>query len=192
MTVARDASVWIGRSGPFSRLTEALAEAVAAARSEELKRLAEDLGQLDLFGPAEPAQGVQVAVANGQNGQRSPGRPQDARNKRTDEAARFYMARFGDPLSRGVEIAAIPILAPGVLPELAKVLGMERADAAKWWAGVYASTLPYIRQRLATLTVKPEGSPDGEPIPLPWSYVEEEVLEHLELTHNPPQREEEP
>jgi hypothetical protein len=38
----------------------------------------------------------------------------------------------------------------------------------------------------------PEGSPDGEPIALPWSYTEEEVLgHHLELTHtNPPEREE--
>jgi hypothetical protein len=163
---------------------QALASAIAEARSEELKRLAEDLGQLDLFGPAEPRAAQSIAV----NGHRGAGRPQGARNKRTDEAARFYMSRFGDPLARGVEIAAIPILAPGVLPELAKVLGMERADAAKWWAGVYASTLPYIRQRLATLTVKPEGSPDGEPVPLPWSYsyAEDEVLEHLELTHNTP------
>jgi hypothetical protein len=122
------------------------------------------------------------------NVHRAPGRPQGARNKRTDEAARFYMQRFGDPLSRGVEIAAIPILAQNdhVLSELSKVLGMSRADAAKWWAGIYAATLPYIRQRLATLTVKPEGSPDGEPIPLPWSYTEDEVLGHLELTHSPP------
>jgi hypothetical protein len=73
-----------------------------------------------------------------------------------------------------------------------KVLGLERADAAKWWAGIYAATLPYIRQRLATLTVKPEGSPDGEPVPLPWSYAEDEVLDHLELTRGrPPQREDE-
>jgi hypothetical protein len=166
----------------------ALAEAIAEARAEELQRLREDLGQLDLFEPAGTVQGTHVTVVNGQNGARGPGRPVGAQNKRTDEASRFYKSRFGDPLGRGVEIAAIPILAQGgrVLRELAAVLGMSRPDAAKWWAGIYAATLPYIHQRLATLTVKPEGSPDGEPIALPWSYTEEEVLEHLELTHDQP------
>jgi hypothetical protein len=89
---------------------QALADAIAEARSEELARLAADLGnvgQLDLFGAV---QSTQVTVVNG--GSRGPGRPVGARNKRTDEAARFYMSRFGDPLSR-VEIAAIPILAQG-------------------------------------------------------------------------------
>jgi hypothetical protein len=159
-----------------------------------LQSLAEDLGQLDLFEAAGTAQSAHVTVVNGANGERRMIRPVGARNKRTDEAARFYMQRFGDPLSRGVEIAAIPILAQNghVLTELAKVLGMSRPDAAKWWAGIYSATLPYIRQRLATLTVKPEGSPDGEPIPLPWSYAEDEVLDHLELTHDTPPRGEEP
>jgi hypothetical protein len=89
---------------------QALADAIAEARSEELARLAADLGnvgQLDLFGAV---QSTQMTVVNG--GSRGPGRPVGARNKRTDEAARFYMSRFGDPLSR-VEIAAIPILAQG-------------------------------------------------------------------------------
>jgi hypothetical protein len=40
--------------------------------------------------------------------------------------------------------------------------------------------------------VKPDGSPDGEPVPLPWSYAEDEVLDHLDLTHSAPQRPEEP
>jgi hypothetical protein len=112
----------------------------------------------------------------------------------TDEAARFYKSRFGDPLARGVEISALPILAPGVLPELAKVLGCDRFEAARWWSGIYASTLPYIHQRLATLTVKPPGSPDGEPVTLPWSFAESEVLDHLELVSDasPNGREEEP
>jgi hypothetical protein len=91
---------------------------------------------------------------------------------------------------RALVIAAIPILAQNgrVLTELSKVLGMSRPEAAKWWAGIYSATLPNIRQRLATLTVKPEGSPDGEPIPLPWSYAEDKVLDHLELTHRSPQQ----
>jgi hypothetical protein len=169
---------------------QALADAIVEARAEELKREQGENAQFDLFEAFGGVQSTQVAVVNG--GSRGPGRPVGARNKRTDEAARFYMSRFGDPLARGVEIAAIPILAQGgrVLVELAKVLGMSRPDAAKWWASIYAATLPYTHQRLATLTVKPEGSPDGEPIPLPWSYAEDEVLGHLELTHtNPPDRE---
>jgi hypothetical protein len=172
---------------------QALADAIAEARSEELKRLREELTQLDLFAPNGTVQGdqaTQVMVVNG--GSRGPGRPLGAHNKRTDEASRFYKSRFGDPLGRGVEIAAIPILAQGghVLLELSKVLGMSRADAAKWWAGIYAATLPYIHQRLATLTVKPEGSPEGEPIALPWSYTEDEILGHLELTHDQRREEE--
>jgi hypothetical protein len=70
---------------------QALADAIAEARSEELARLAADLGnvgQLDLFGAV---QSTQVPVVNG--GPRGPGRPVGARNKRTDEAARFYMSR---------------------------------------------------------------------------------------------------
>jgi hypothetical protein len=101
---------------------QALADAIAEARAEELKKFSEDLAQLDLFEPNGTVQSTQVSVVNG--GSRGPGRPVGARNKRTDEAARFYMSRFGDPLARGVEIAAIPILAQGgrVLRELASVL----------------------------------------------------------------------
>jgi hypothetical protein len=169
---------------------QALASAVAEARAEELQDLAEDLKQLDLFDAATTVQEAQAPVVNGHRG---PGRPLGSRNRRTDEASRFYMACKGDPLLFGVEISALPILRGTVLPELAKVLGMTRENAAKWWLGVYAATLPYCHQRLATLTVKPPGSPDGEPIALPWGYAEDEVLGHLELTHtNPPAREEEP
>jgi hypothetical protein len=60
-------------------------------------------------------------------------------------------------------------------------------------AAINASAMPFSHQRLATLTVKPAGSPDGEPIELGWSYAEDEMLDHLELTHaNPPRREDQP
>jgi hypothetical protein len=140
---------------------QALAAVVREARAEELRRLGEDLDQLELFeAPQSPR------LSNGAPAQvvatRSPGRPVGARNKSTDEAARFYKGRFlRDPLARGVEISALPILAPEVLPELAKVLGCDRFEAARWWSGVYAATMPYCHQRLATLTVKPPGSPEG-------------------------------
>jgi hypothetical protein len=79
------------------------------------------------------------------------------------------------------------------LTAFAKEIGApSKFEAFKAWASINASAMPFCHQRLATLTVRPEGSPDGEPIPLPWSYAEEEVLEQLELTHNPPRHEEEP
>jgi hypothetical protein len=170
---------------------QALAEVVAAARAQELQvRTEED--QLDLFGAVAAAvQTGQVTVANGENGHRKMGRPFGARNKRTDEAARLYMSRSGDPLARAIEIAGLPILADGVLAAFAKEIGApSRFEAFKAWASINASAMPFCHQRLATLTVKPAGSPDGEPIELAWSYSEDEVLDHLELVHdNPPRRE---
>jgi hypothetical protein len=146
----------------------ALAAAVAEARQQELQELTD---QLELFA-AGPANGHVTVV----NGHRGPGRPLGARNKRTDEAARFYMARHGDPLARGVEISALPILANDckVLLELSKILGMTKPDAAKWWLGVYTATMPYTHQRLSTMTVRPEGAPDGEPVS--WTFSDDEII----------------
>lgn len=100
---------------------------------------------------------------------RQVGRPPGARNRRTDQAARIYMGEYGDPLKRGIEIAAMPILAEGVLSGLARQLGMSRPDAAKWWAGILTATLPYIHSRQASLTIKPDGAPDGDPADLEWA-----------------------
>jgi hypothetical protein len=173
---------------------QALVEAVAAARAEELRARTEE-DQLDLFGaPAPGVQSTHVPVANGQNGHGRMGRPPGARNKRTDEAARLYMQGSGDPLARAIQIAGLPILADGVLAAFAQEIGApSRFEAFKAWAAINASAMPFCHQRLATLTVKPAGSPDGEPVELNWSYAEDEVLEHLELTHDkPPRGEEEP
>jgi hypothetical protein len=158
---------------------------VAAARAQELQvRTEED--QLDLFGAAPgDVQSKHVAIANGQNGHSRIGRPPGSRNKRTDEASRIYMSGAGDPLKRSIEIAALPILAEGVLAAFAKEIGApSRFEAFKAWANINASVMPFCHQRLATLTVKPAGSPDGEPVELAWSYAEDEVLDHLELTHD--------
>jgi hypothetical protein len=79
---------------------QALAEAVAAARAEEL-RLRTEGDQLDLFGVAETAvQGTQVPVANGHGDKSRMGRPVGSHNRRTDEAARIYMAMAGEILWR--------------------------------------------------------------------------------------------
>jgi hypothetical protein len=88
---------------------QALSEVVAKARAQELQLRTEE-DQLDLFGAVAPAvQTGQVQVANGQNGHARMGRPPGSRNRRTDEAARLYMSRNGDPLARAIQIAAMPI-----------------------------------------------------------------------------------
>jgi hypothetical protein len=102
---------------------------------------------------------------------RGPGRPPGSRNLSTLTAAKYYMAEHGDPLRRGVHIAALPILASGVLEGLAARLGCTCVDDAKWWSGVYSATLPFIRQRLGQLEVKPIGAP-GAGNPVAWSFSE--------------------
>ena len=133
---------------------EALAEAVAEAGAEELKRAAEEAGQLDLFEAPRTVQGTQVTVVNGHRG---PGRPPGARNKRTDEASRIYMSRFGDPLDLCIEIAELPIVGSNgrVLTELTKIIGAPSGfEAFKAWQTAVRDALPYSHTRLATLTVK--------------------------------------
>jgi hypothetical protein len=106
------------------------------------------------------------------------------------------MSRFGDPLARGMDIAGLPIFSSNgrVLAVFSKLIqAPSRFEVFKAWVSVVATVLPYSHTRLATLTVKPEGSRGGEPVLMPWSYAEDEVLEHLELTHSPPaQREDQP
>jgi hypothetical protein len=131
---------------------EAEAERRAAAGRE---------GQLALFDDDEA--GEPAALGEGraaEPGERRMGRPPGARNKRTDELARWYIGKNGgrDPLERGIEISGLPILAPGILEGLAQRLGCSRFDAAKFWAGVLTATLPYTHQRLAQLEVKPAGA----------------------------------
>jgi hypothetical protein len=121
---------------------QALAEAVAEARAEELKRATEETSQLDLFDQQPSVQGTQVTVVNGHRG---PGRPLGARNKRTDEASRSYMSRYGDPLACVIEIAALPIRANdgAVLTAFARVIGApSRFEAFKAWQTWLAMLCP--------------------------------------------------
>jgi hypothetical protein len=94
------------------------------------------------------------------------------------------MAENGDPLRRGVHIAALPILAEGVLEGLAKRLGCERHDAAKWWLGVYSATLPFIHQRLGQLEVRPPGAP-GVGNPVVWSFSDSGEVVDMVPAENP-------
>lgn len=146
----------------------ALQGLVAEARREEASRQ----GELFAEPRSEPETRGQVVPFRG------PGRPPGARNKRTDEAARLYCAAFGDPLARAIEVAAMPILAPGVLEEFARFLQCSRLEAFKAWANCSSATMPFVHQRLATLEVKPAGSPGGEA--LVFGFVEDDAGELIE------------
>ena len=162
----------------------ALEEAVAAARAEEAARGPD---QSDLFLLDEnlvPVLPAPPPVELGANGSKR-GRPPGARNLRTDQASRWYMARHGDPLERGIAISALPVLAAGVLEGLAARLGCSRHDAAKFWVSVYTATLPFIHQRLASLEVKQQGSL-GSGDPVMWTFSDDGEL--VDVTPNAQER----
>jgi hypothetical protein len=154
----------------------ALDAAVAEARQRELQAGPAQLGLFEAGGAPTTDRGGAEGGENerpegGQAVARRMGRPPGARNRRTDEAARIYMAEFGDPLRRGVAISALPILADGVLEGLARRLGCSRLEAARWWSAIYSATMPFIHTRLAALEIKPAGSPDADPVQ--WSFSDE-------------------
>lgn len=132
--------------------------------------------QGDLFGD-EPENLPVVAeriAADGTHRGRRPG----VRNRRTDELARWYIAQNDgrDPLERGIEIAGLPILAKGILEGLAERLGCSRHEAAKFWAGILATTLPYTHQRQAAVEVRPSGAP-GSGQPILWQVSDGELID---------------
>jgi hypothetical protein len=159
----------------------ALELALAAWREVEDERRA---SQGDLFDDvAENLPEVVDGDGSEGAGARGRGRPLGSRNRRTDELSRWYIAQNDGrhPLQRGIEIAGLPILAKGVLEGLAERLGMSRADAAKFWANVLSTTLPYVAQRQAALEVRAPGAP-GSGQPILWTLSEEGEL--IDATHD--------
>jgi hypothetical protein len=155
----------------------ALEEALEAWGEVQAEQRAE---QGDLFGD-EPEKLPVVApiAADGTHRGRRPG----ARGKRTDELSRWYIAKNDgrDPLERGIEIAGLPILANGILEGLAERLGCTRHDAAKFWANILATTLPYTHQRQAAVEVRPPGAP-GSGQPILWTLSDSGEL--IDATHD--------
>lgn len=94
------------------------------------------------------------------------GRPVGARNRRTEEYARFLRSRFGDPLAVGTSIAARDITQPGELERLALDLGMKRGDAAEFWLRTLNAVLPYLHQRMPQAVVLNPGAPGGDRVEL--------------------------
>jgi class 3 adenylate cyclase len=125
------------------------------------------LGELEgLDARLELLQAVSEAVAQTGPSRVDGSRGADSlRNRRREEDAQSYMDRYGDPLERGIAISALPILADGLLERLKGILGFDtKGEAAKFWLRVYAATLPFIHQRLSTLTVNRPDASDGKPV----------------------------
>ncbi len=72
---------------------------------------------------------------------RGPGRPKGARNKRTEELARYILGRYRDPLIGLASIISTPI------EQLAKDLACSRLEAADFWRKCAGDLTPYLHQR---------------------------------------------
>ena len=84
-------------------------------------------------------------------------------------------------MERGIEIAGLPILARGVLEGLAERLGCTRHEAAKFWASILATTLPFTHQRQAAIEVRPPGAP-GSGQPILWEVTDDGQL--IDMSHS--------
>jgi hypothetical protein len=91
--------------------------ALAEARAAEL---AEAADQGELFGAvaAGRPEGEHAVVS------RKSGRPVGSRTTMSLQAVRWYIGKHGDPLEPGIAVAALPILAPGVIEGLSQRLQM--------------------------------------------------------------------
>lgn len=93
---------------------------------------------------------------------RGPGRPPGASNLRTEQLARLYRGRYGDPLAIATEIGAKNVLDPDTVGELARIWGCSRFEAVKLWAQVNADANRYHHQQMPRAVLVPPGAPGGE------------------------------
>jgi hypothetical protein len=94
---------------------------------------------------------------------RGRGRPQGAKNRRTDLVAQYLVDRFGDPLTASMSIGGRPLRE--LVRELREVasdcgmkLGASVMDIARWQQQCRAEALPYIHAKRAPETAK------GDPV----------------------------
>ena len=142
----------VGKAGPDG-MQLALGQAVAEHGPVAL--------QPGLFGAGEAPAPV-AKRAESLPAEKKAGRPPGARNRRTEEYARFLIARHGDPLDVATAIAARDIVAPGELARLADDLGMERKDAAEFWLRTLNAALPFLHQKMPQAVWINPGAPGGE------------------------------
>jgi hypothetical protein len=91
------------------------------------------------------------------------GRPRGVHNHKTERWIGYLLKRYPSPLEGAVQLANAPIA------ELAQELRCSPLDAAKLKVQAMAASIPYLHQRLASVELKPPGSPDGVPVSLPYS-----------------------
>jgi hypothetical protein len=94
---------------------------------------------------------------------RGRGRPQGAKNRRTDLVAQYLVDRFGDPLTASMAIGGRPLRE--LVTELRTIasdcgmkLGASVMDIARWQQQCRIDALPYIHAKRAPETAK------GEPV----------------------------
>lgn len=94
---------------------------------------------------------------------RGRGRPQGAKNRRTDLVAQYLVDRFGDPLTASMAISGRPLRE--LVTELRMIasdcglkLGASVMDIARWQQQCRAEALPYIHAKRAPETAK------GDPV----------------------------
>lgn len=94
---------------------------------------------------------------------KGPGRPLNAKNRRSDLVATYLVERFGDPLTATASIAGRPLR--DLVTELRKVasdcgmkLGATVMDIARWQQQCRVDALPYIHAKRAPETAR------GDPV----------------------------
>ena len=107
---------------------------------------------LDLFEAYEPAADSQPFAGSVER--RGPGRPKGAVNKRTAEFRDYLLKRYGDPLTGLAEVAFTPIA------DIARELGCEKLEAARFWLACREALLPYVVAKMpAEVQVRTQALP---------------------------------
>lgn len=96
--------------------------------------------QVDMFADA-PVLGAELQLVNGGRAHaRRIGRPPGAKNRRTEDVARYILAHGRDPLIGLAEIVATPIHV------LARNLGCKPLEAGEFWRRCSNDLLRYVHQ----------------------------------------------
>jgi hypothetical protein len=157
---------------PHNPLRPALAEALELGPEPPLKPrqldltmplptdAPEEMQSPDLLGLPQTASARDKTAIRSNAGK---GRPRGIHNHKTERWIDYLLRRYPSPLEGAVQLANAPIA------ELARELCCSPLEAAKLKIQAMAASIPYLHQRLASVELKPAGSPDGEPVLLPYS-----------------------
>jgi hypothetical protein len=142
---------------PHNPLRPALAEALELGPDPP-----SEPQQLDLTLPTDVSQSPDLlglprsAAAREKTAIRSnagKGRPRGVHNHKAEYWIGYLLKRYPSPLEGAIQLANAPIA------ELAQELRCSPLDAAKLKVQAMAASIPYLHQRLASVELKPAGSP---------------------------------